>query len=264
MNIQQKIIPAFGIHEEKQGIIIKMFLDKTPISEISRKLDLKWHNIEKFLFINGFKFKNKQMQYSFDENYFSEINTHEKAYILGLMYSDGWVLGNSSQIGLGSDDKEIINSFAAELKYFGKISRNSVNQDHSIIRINNNKLKNDLIKLGVVPKKSLILTFPSFEQVPEKFINSFILGYFDGDGTISSRRHKGAKIISSTFFCEGLVRFLNSVGIKTGRIHLAKPNKPLTSYFGITGIENLAKFKNYIYKDSKHFLGRKREKFSHA
>jgi len=131
MSAQQKIIPAFGIPEEKQRIIIDMFLDKNPISEISRKLDLKWHNIEKLLFINGFKSKNKQMQYSFDGNYFSKINTHEKAYILGLMYSDGWVIGKSNQIGLGSDDREIIDSFANELKYVGKISTNSVKKEHS-------------------------------------------------------------------------------------------------------------------------------------
>ena len=44
---------------------------------------------------------------------------------------------------------------------------------------------NDLIKQGCVPRKSLILTFPNTNQVPENLINHFIRGYFDGDGSIS-------------------------------------------------------------------------------
>lgn len=44
------------------------------------------------------------------------------------------------------------------------------------------KCKQDLINLGCVPKKSLILTFPSEEQIPKKLIKHFIRGYFDGDG----------------------------------------------------------------------------------
>lgn len=38
----------------------------------------------------------------------------------------------------------------------------------------------DLINLGCVPNKSLILKFPTFDIVPEKYMSHFIRGYFDG------------------------------------------------------------------------------------
>ena len=36
----------------------------------------------------------------------------------------------------------------------------------------------------MLAKKTYNLNFPTKEQVPEEFINSFILGFFEGDGTI--------------------------------------------------------------------------------
>ena len=36
-----------------------------------------------------------------------------------------------------------------------------------------------LIKLGCVPRKSLIITLPS---IPKNLMHHFIRGYFDGDG----------------------------------------------------------------------------------
>jgi len=57
-----------------------------------------------------------------------------------------------------------------------------------------------LIKLGCVPKKSLILTFPTEEQVPQEFIYDFIRGYIDGDGYIQYDyiKHRYRIIIAGT------------------------------------------------------------------
>lgn len=43
---------------------------------------------------------------------------------------------------------------------------------------------NDLEKLGCVSNKSLILKFPTKEQVPENLTSHFLRGYFDGDGSV--------------------------------------------------------------------------------
>ena len=50
------------------------------------------------------------------------------------------------------------------------------------ITLNSKKISNDLIDKGIIPNKSLILQPPS---ILPKFYKSFILGYFDGDGSIS-------------------------------------------------------------------------------
>lgn len=51
----------------------------------------------------------------------------------------------------------------------------------SKIIFNSKKLSEDLSKIGIVPKKSLILQPP---KIKEEFYLPFILGYFDGDGSI--------------------------------------------------------------------------------
>jgi len=43
---------------------------------------------------------------------------------------------------------------------------------------------NDLERLGCISNKSLILKFPTIDQVSEEFIPHFLRGYFDGDGTV--------------------------------------------------------------------------------
>ena len=50
------------------------------------------------------------------------------------------------------------------------------------------KCKEDLINKGCVPKKSLILKFPTYEQVPQKLMKDFIRGYFDGDGWFTNTK----------------------------------------------------------------------------
>ena len=47
--------------------------------------------------------------------------------------------------------------------------------------LNSKKMSNDLIDKGIVPNKSLVLKKPN---IPQQYYLPFILGYFDGDGSI--------------------------------------------------------------------------------
>lgn len=49
------------------------------------------------------------------------------------------------------------------------------------IIFNSNEMSKDLEDKGVVPRKSLILNIP---KIDEQYYLPFILGYFDGDGSI--------------------------------------------------------------------------------
>lgn len=50
------------------------------------------------------------------------------------------------------------------------------------ITLNSKRISNDLIDKGILPNKSLILQPPN---ISKEFYKPFILGYFDGDGSIS-------------------------------------------------------------------------------
>lgn len=51
----------------------------------------------------------------------------------------------------------------------------------SKVVINSNDMVKDCISHGIVPRKSLILEPP---QIDKQFYLPFILGYFDGDGSV--------------------------------------------------------------------------------
>jgi len=49
----------------------------------------------------------------------------------------------------------------------------------------------DLLKLGLTPRKSLTIEFP--KNVPNQYLSHFIRGYFDGDGCVAIMKGKGKK-----------------------------------------------------------------------
>lgn len=108
-------------------------------------------------------------------------------------------------------------------------SKNKIHLDFSIgtygrcrFGVSNNEFKNDLIKLGCCPQKSLILKFPTAEQVPENFIIPFIRGYFDGDGCLShvysdtkkTRFTVSVGLIGTNNFLVGLEKVLKKYNIQ--------------------------------------------------
>ena len=58
---------------------------------------------------------------SLNHYYFKEIDTHRKAYFLGLLLADGNVTNNTVTISLQERDKHILESFKKELNYSGKL-----------------------------------------------------------------------------------------------------------------------------------------------
>lgn len=74
------------------------------------------------------------------------------------------------------------------------------------------KCKQDLIDKGCVPKKSLILNFPTENQVPRKLIRHFIRGYFDGDGWFTNTEECfQVGIIGTENFIKGLLNIIKDI-----------------------------------------------------
>lgn len=124
-------------------------------------------------------------KYSFDRNYFKEINTEEKAYWLGFIAADGCVSAkmNSIRVDLKSSDAEHLEKLRTSI---------SGNQPIAVAHrgascymdMNSKQMAEDLFQLGVTPNKSLTLDI-KFDLIPEELIHHFIRGYFDGDGSIN-------------------------------------------------------------------------------
>ena len=134
---------------------------------------------------------NSRIKYTFNHNFFSVIDTHEKAYWLGFWAADGNIYKNrpSIQIRLKSEDIGHLYKFCDAIGLsHDKVAIYNHGKNRAYqgahLHIDSKQMKEDLIKLGVTPNKSL--TFEGIKELDEQFLDSFLLGYLDGDGTIST------------------------------------------------------------------------------
>lgn len=206
-----------------------------------------------------------------NEEFFSIIDSREKAYYLGLMYADGCVAKNGkgfvSRIGLQEEDCYLLEQLSIIL--YGKSlvkyvkGRNSKCSDMGLLSVFSKRYANYLIRLGCTPRKSGTINLSIIlNLVPAELVNSFLLGYFDGDGGVYFRISKNQNrepycypyITSNLRFVEEIKTYFQSVGIDS------KTNERGNGYGSVRvdKILNIMRFYNLIYKDAPAFMIRKR------
>ena len=210
-------------------------------------------------------------KYSLDDKFFEKIDTEAKAYFLGWLYADGCVYQNHKGsyfcIQLQKSDRQMLEMFQEFLKTNAPI-HDQKNRNTSGLFIWSKKMFYDLVSLGCVPRKSLILKFPTESQVPKEMFRHFIRGFFDGDGGITFNKKNAraeVKLTSSLEFCNQLSELLTKNDlvnkIYTHPIIISKHERlPYTSIsFG--NMESIRNFYTYIYHEATFFLPRKKDKF---
>lgn len=119
-------------------------------------------------------------------DYFAQIDTPIKAYILGVLAADGNILARFHRITLelSTKDADLLALVRDELVPGGAITaRTRRGYDYQILAFVSHTMVKDLALLGITPAKSCTLQWP--ERLPPQFAREFILGYFDGDGFIT-------------------------------------------------------------------------------
>ena len=118
-----------------------------------------------------------------NDNYF-KYQTHNMAYILGFLASDGCVSSKTNHfyIDLKREDEEILYQIKEEIGFTGPIQHyvNNNGCEYSRLRVCSKIMKEDLSIYGIIPKKTFTLQPPEF--LDKKYYISYIRGYFDGDG----------------------------------------------------------------------------------
>jgi len=205
-------------------------------------------------------------KYSFNKDFFEEIDSEEKAYWLGFIYADGYISNEFEMaIHLKQEDKNHLKklniSLDGNLKIKDFVKHLKVtNKDYKMcsIRVYSKKIVQDLKNKGVLKNKSLSIVFPKLRK---DLIRHFVRGFFDGDGSIylhKEKNHLRCKFTcASNEFVNELNGLLNLLGIRTYIIQQTLKNKSIT--LGITGKDSTKKFLEYIYDNSKIYLDRKYE-----
>lgn len=194
-------------------------------------------------------------------NCFNIIDSEEKAYWLGFMYADGCIYNNQISLSLQSIDLEHIYKFRKFVNITTKL--NTIYKNGKITSygtsVNSKQLAENLINLGCLRKKSLIIKFPTNEQVPENLLKHFIRGYFDGDGGFCKNKNVVDKIkftSGSIIFLEKLNCYIkNIIGISHTGIY--KDKRSIAYYLSINRKNDILMFSNYLYENSTIHLDRK-------
>jgi len=162
-----KHLKEWGISARKnidEKVVVKLIREGINLETIAKQLGVTRTSI-----YNRFKkWRVSRRSITFNENFFDEINTQEKAYWLGFLMADGCVSMTHNPkvvIALAYKDKEHLlkwhTSINSSLKLYDRKDGAYQSQHCSI------KMCNDLIKHGCVPRKSLKLEFP---YLPKEFL----------------------------------------------------------------------------------------------
>ncbi len=198
--------------------------------------------------------------YSINSDFFKYWN-NKMAYILGYIFADGSVRIRKSgmELSIKSKDFEILDEMNIKMRSNYPISKESTKTGEIFrLSIYRNKIVKDLIDLGVIPRKTLIMTLP---DISEKFIFHFIRGYFDGDGHVRINRNCLDIIFTSgnESFLKELKSRLEDLGIKSS---ITSPTKH--SFYNLRiSRENRENFVKNLYKNHAGlYLQRKKAVFN--
>ena len=124
-------------------------------------------------------------------DYFHYIERPIQAYVLGLLASDGNVHSDRPRIQFSVHEKDrVLTEIVRDELAPGSPIITPPCRDYRLAKVHftSPTMCADLAALGVIPRKSHTLTWP--DSLPEAFVNSFLLGVFDGDGWITIDQRK--------------------------------------------------------------------------
>lgn len=191
---EELIISIINLHNEGYSQV-----DIAKILEISRGTIKYWNDELHFIKARtpGEAGKLKCKKYDYDENYFENITTPNQAYIVGYITGDGTIYDRLKSkrlvLTLAEVDKQLLYDIAEEMnmikaiKYRKKYAENEQNK-YSLV-INSTKMCNDLIALGIGPKKTGSEPWIDFKN--EDLQWAFVRGFFDADGHIRVYKRNG-------------------------------------------------------------------------
>lgn len=251
------------IFTEEQNQFMRDNYQSMSYSEIGKRLGFTERQIRGRINNMGLS-KNRK----FKKDYFKEIDDERKAYWLGFIYADGYIIYNLKTatyelgIELKSVDDYLLKELAVDLgsahdveyKHNHKrFNGYEYDTDSCVLRVYSKEICDDLISNGIVPNKTNEKQFPTNFT----FTSDFVRGFLDGDGCIyvDKRNHIWVSFTNSN---NDFLQYINSLienilAIK-GSIYKENDKKYKLMYFKQSDVRKLL---DWIYDGSQLQLSRK-------
>ena len=254
--------------------IVELYNSNKQIKDIANQYELSICNLRNWLK------KQKEVNWrgrkriSVNECYFDDIDTPNKAYIVGFISADGHVdneLRPGISIQLQERDKQILQEIKKELSYMGEIrdcckrtSKSGIKK-YSRLRICSKKLANTLTSYGIHNKKTYGFSLPSC--ISKNNFRHFLRGYFDGDGCLyvkanegksSGPRYAATIVCEKSFACQLHSLLSEWLGIT---FRIVQQKSKIIRCLVIDSALSVEKFMTWLYDEGGMKLNRKYEKF---
>ncbi|TDB49568.1 LAGLIDADG family homing endonuclease [Bacillus sp. CBEL-1] len=241
---------------------------KKTLTALEKEFGVTRLTLSKYLKSRGIKIRDPLKKYHYNENYFEQIDTEEKAYWLGFLAADGCINEQSTykslELTLAEVDRDHLEKFIKSIEGESAMikSKKSILNDNIFysnrVTVNCTKMANDLIDKGITPRKSFTLEFPHW--LSKELLTPFMRGYFDGDGGVYQRKSAFTiNVVGNKHFINDYAKVIQrELNIKIPRVYKKGSSDCIQIYYyGLNASRILA----FFYENAEIYLSRKREKF---
>ena len=256
--------------EKYNSEILRLYAEGKTTTELASVYDISVGMIRKFLkqhLILRDDHLTHAKRYSYNEHFFDDIDSEEKAYFLGLLFADGHNSEkNYIRLSLHIKDIDIIKVFLKVLNSNLPIKFGGKDKTMAVCNIYSKHMSDTLRTYGMVHNKYFNDNFP---EIREELNIHFIRGYFDGDGSIFSTKIKNHNL-KYTFNITGSYKTIlkiqcilsSKLNLRVNKLFPRYKNKELSSFhFCYSGNLQVKLIRNLLYDKATVYLIRKHNKF---
>lgn len=244
------------------------------MKRIANKLGISAYQVKKILLEEKVSLRTRAEQNNLtnqakgkkvNHNYFDNIDSNRKAWMLGFLAADGNIgqNRNSIKLSLSAIDTEILEKIKQEINIERDVKTSITNKGFEISALawSSANQKIQLSKYGIVPNKTYKGTkLPRFVEDEEKQM-SFLLGYFDGDGCFKNDG-KYCRIEICSYSSSILQDFSDLIERKFSFKKDVYKDKQRVNYYTLTySTQEAETILDYLYKANDLFLKRKKDKY---
>lgn len=258
--------------EEEEKIIYNYTILKLGQKESGREFSVSDYTVKRILHKYGIHIRSTQeirteKQYRVNHNYFNN-QSHDMAYWLGILGSDGTVSKNKNMIAieLQRKDKELLTKLNTSIGNEREVKdyfNNSKQTENSKLYFYSYDIKQQLKKYNIIPNKTYNPNYDFPIKLKSDYYIDYIRGLFDGDGAVYKSGSSIRFQIDSS--CKNIILKLQQIFLLYD-IELnwcVEPRQNINIYrLYCYGSSKIQKIYNLLYSTpSNLFLKRKKDKF---
>ena len=232
---------------------------KLQYKEIGRRLNKSYASVQSK--VRDSKLNKRISKHPINSKFF-KVWSSEMAYILGFITADGNLQQTKRgyHLHIACDDHDVIEKIRKSLQSNTPIRQKwRINGKISYsLRFSDKTIFKDLLKLGITPRKSLVIKPP---LIPKKYVWDYIRGFFDGDGCVYIGKTPYPSKLHTLFYTGSvdMAKFLINTIKKLlkeykGNIMKKKDKNAYVLHFGQKHSEVIF---HYMYNNATVFMDRK-------